>query len=81
MQLDLVQEAWQELKKYINTMDRSDAAESVVSVLVENGVAAEDIHTAFGRDTDIRLALSMYLDDADETDHDHDQDQFDFDDE
>ena len=62
MQLDLVQESWQELRKFINTMDRSDAAEGLVSVLVENGVAAEDIHTAFGSDSDIRSALSPYLD-------------------
>ena len=62
MQLDLVQESWQELRKFINTMDRPDAAEGLVSVLVENGVAAEDIHTAFGSDSDIRSALSPYLD-------------------
>lgn len=80
MELDLVQESWQELRKYINTMDRSDAAEGLVSVLVENGVAAEDIQTVFDRDPDIRSALSMYLDDTGDDDEDNDYDELNFDD-
>ena len=80
VQLDLVQESWQELKKYINTMDRPDAAEGLVAVLVENGVAAEDIQTAFGNDPDIRSALSMYLDDTGADDEDNDYDELNFDD-
>lgn len=79
MELDLVQESWQELRKFINPMDRSDAAEGLVSVLVENGVAAEDIQSAFGADADIRSALSPYLDDED-TDEDDDYDELNFDD-
>lgn len=63
MELDLVQESWQELKRFINTMDRPDAAEGLVSVLVDNGVSAEDIQATFGSDSDIRTALSPYLDD------------------
>lgn len=66
MELNLVQESWQELRRYINTMDRPDAAEGLVSVLIENGVAAEDIQSAFGNDTDIRKALNMYLEDTEE---------------
>jgi hypothetical protein len=73
MQLDLVQESWQELKRYINTMDRPDAAEGLVSVLIENGIDAEDIHTAFGSDSDIRSALSPYLDDKDTEEDDYDE--------
>lgn len=75
MELDLVHESWQELRKFINTMDRPDAAEGLVSVLVENGIAAEDIQSVFGSDTDIRSALSMYIDDQDtEEEDDYDQD-------
>ena len=73
MELDLVQESWQELKRYINTMDRPDAAEGLVSVLVENGVAPEDIQAAFGSDADIRSALSPYLDDEDTEEDDYDE--------
>ena len=80
VELDLVQESWQELRKYINTMDRPDAAEGLVSTLVENGVAAEDKQTAFGNDPDIRSALSMYLDDTGADDEDNDYDELNFDD-
>ena len=76
MELDLVQESWQELKRYINTMDRPDAAEGLVSVLVENGIAAEDIQAAFGSEPDIRSALALYLDDTD-TEEDYDELNFD----
>jgi len=79
VQLDLVQESWQELRKFINTMDRPDAAEGLVSVMIENGIAAEDIHAAFGADSDIRSALSPYLDDED-TNEDDDYDELNFDD-
>ena len=81
MQLDLVQESWQELKRYINTMDRPDAAEGLVSVLIENGIDAEDIHAAFGADSDIRSALSPYLDDTDIEEDDYDEPNIDDDDE
>lgn len=75
MDLDLVSESWQELRKFINTMDRSDAAEGLVSVLIENGAAAEDIQSVFGSDADIRAALSVYIDDQDnQDDDDYDQD-------
>lgn len=76
MELDLVQESWQELRRYINTMDRSDAAESLVSVLVENGVSIEDIEETFGTDADVRAALSPYLDD-DDSEEDYDELNFD----
>lgn len=74
MNLDLVYESWQELRKFINTMDRSDAAEGLVSVLIENGIAAEDIHTTFGSDADVRSALGMYIDDQDIEEEEYDQD-------
>lgn len=79
MELDLVQESWQELRRYINTMDRPDAAEGLVSVLVENGIAAEDIQQAFGSDSDIRSALSPYLD-AQDDEQDYDYGELNFDD-
>jgi hypothetical protein len=62
MELDLVQESWQEMKRYINPVDRPEAAESLVSMLVENGVSAEDIQAAFIDDTDIRKVMHEYPD-------------------
>ena len=71
MQLDLAAEIWQELRRYINTMDRSDAADGMVSVLIDNGVDPQDIQAVFGTDTDVKQALSVYMD-ADEDDEDSD---------
>ena len=83
MQLDLVSEAWLSLKGYVNPMDREEAAQSLVSALIDNGVDAEDIQSAFQGDADVRSALAPYLDDDEdeEIDDDDDYDQLDFDDE
>lgn len=80
MQLDLVQEVWQELRRFVNNIDRSDAAESLVAVLVENGIEPADIQTEFD-DQDIRRALRMYLDDQDIEQDDDDYQELNFDDE
>lgn len=57
---------WDELKRYINTVDRADAAESIVSILVDNDFDADDIKTAFAGDKDIKNALSQYLNNDEE---------------
>jgi hypothetical protein len=54
---------WDELKRYINTVDRSEAAEALVNVLIDNDIDANDIRTAFAGDRDIKAALSSYADD------------------
>jgi hypothetical protein len=78
MAADLANEIWQELKRYVNGMDRAEAAEALVSVLIDNDVSAEEIKTAFKSDTEVKQALKQYLDDhADEED---DEDEYDDDD-
>jgi len=71
---------WDELKRYINVVDRAEAAENLVSVLVDNDCDPEEIKTAFAGDTQIKNALSVYIN-ADEeeyadeeTDYDEDED-------
>jgi hypothetical protein len=59
----LANEVWQELKRYVNTVDRADAAETVVSVLIDNDISVEEIRDAFKGDTEIKRALTQYLDD------------------
>jgi hypothetical protein len=54
---------WDELKRYINTVDRSEAAESLVNVLIDNDIDANDIRSAFAGDRDIKAALASYADD------------------
>jgi len=55
-------ELWSELKRYVNTVDREEAAETVVSVLIDHDCDVEDIRNAFKGDSDIKRALTAYLD-------------------
>ena len=61
MSVDVVGEIWAELKRYVNVVDRADAAESVVSILIDHDVDADEIRTCFKGDSDIKTALSDYL--------------------
>jgi hypothetical protein len=74
MAVNLANEVWQEIKRYVNGMDRAEAAESLVSVLIDNDISAEEIKAAFKSDTEVKQALKQYLDDhADEEDDDEDE--------
>jgi hypothetical protein len=77
MSVDLANEVWQELKRYVNGMDRAEAAEALVGVLIDNDVSAEEIKVAFKSDSEVKQALKQYLDDHAE----EDEDEYDEDDE
>jgi len=79
MSIDLSREIWDELKRYINVVDREEAAEIMVSVLVDNDLSAEEIKDTFKGDSEIRRAVATYLEDQAETDDD-DDDIFEYDD-
>jgi hypothetical protein len=73
MSVELSKEIWDELKRYVNTVDRSEAAETLVSVLVDNDVDADEIRDTFKGDTEVKRALASYLKDhADDEDDDED---------
>ena len=73
MPVFMANEIWQELKRYVNTVDRSEAAETLVSVLIDNDVTAEEIKDTFKGDIEVKTALKQYLDDhADEEDDEED---------
>jgi hypothetical protein len=55
-------EVWSELKRYVNTVDRNEAAETIVAILVDNDCDVDDIKNAFKGDSDIKRALTAYLD-------------------
>ena len=60
---------WGELRRFVGGADRAEAAEILVSVLINNDEDPEDIRTAFKGDADIREALQEYLDqDTDDPD-------------
>ena len=56
-------EIWSELKRYVNTVDREEAAETVVSILIDNDCDVDDIKDTFKGEPDIKRALTTYLDD------------------
>ena len=70
----IMSEVWDEIKRYINTVDRPEAAETLVSVLIDNDSDPEDIREAFKGDADIRRALAEYLD----TDRNNEDDEEDY---
>ena len=58
----IASEIWGELKRFVNTVDRAEAAETVIQILMDNDSDVEDIRDAFKGDTDIKRALTTYLD-------------------
>jgi hypothetical protein len=77
MAADLANEVWQELKRYVNGMDRAEAAEALVSVLIDNDVSAEEIKSAFKSDSEVKQALKQYLDDHADEEDEYDDDEYD----
>lgn len=62
MHSPIAAELWTELRRFVGGADRAEAAEILVSILINNDEDPEDIRTAFKGDADIRQALSEYLD-------------------
>ena len=78
MAVDLAHDLWQEIKRYVSVVDRHDAADAVVSLLIDNDYDAGQIKDAFEGDNDIKRALQSYLDDAidDEDLEEEDEDEY-----
>ena len=78
MSAELVKEIWSELRRYVNTVDREEAAETMVSVLIDNDIDADEIKDVFKNDSEVKRALAHYLkdhaDDNDEEEYDEDDD-------
>lgn len=80
MSTDLVHEVWSEIKRYVNSVDRAEAAEILVSVLIDNDIDADEIRTVFKSDSDVKRALTDYLkEDDDQEDDDENEDDYDSD--
>ena len=77
MSIELASVIWDELKRYINTVDRAEAAENFVSVLVDNDCDPEDIKDVFKGDNHIKNALADYLNSDEE---EYEEEYFDEDD-
>jgi hypothetical protein len=75
MSVELSREIWDELKRYVNTVDRAEAAETLVAVLIDNDVAADEIKSVFKTDSEVKRALASYLKDHEDEDDDERDDQ------
>jgi hypothetical protein len=73
MSVDLAKEIWTELRRYVNAVDLNEAAETLVSVLIDNDVNADEIKETFKSEGDVKRALAHYLKDhAEEEDEEDD---------
>jgi hypothetical protein len=78
MSADIAAEIWSELKRYINSMDQADAAETLVNIMIDNDIDSEDIRSAFSGDAMVKRILSDYVDeDEDEAyeEEDYEEDE------
>ena len=84
MSVELSREIWNELKRYVNTVDRDEAAATLVAVLIDNDADADEIKAVFKTEPDIKRALVSYLkdheDDVEDDEDLHEEDEDDYDD-
>ena len=80
MSVELAKEIWDELKRYVNTVDRAEAAETLVSVLIDNDVGADEIKDTFKSDSEVKRALASYLKDHADEEEEEDDDYEDYED-
>jgi hypothetical protein len=76
MSVELSKEIWDELRRYVNVVDRDEAAETLVSVLIDNDASADEIKSVFKTDSEVKRALASYL-----KDHEDEEEEFDDEDE
>jgi hypothetical protein len=76
MSVELSKEIWNELKRYVNTVDRDEAAETLVNVLIDNDADADEIKTVFKSDSEVKRALAHYLKDHEEEDEDEEDEDY-----
>lgn len=78
MNSTIASEIWGELRRFVNTVDRQEAADTLVSILIDNDEDPDDIKSAFVGDPEIKIALSNYLtEDIDEYDEEEDDNEYD----
>lgn len=76
----IASEIWSELKSYVQTGDHSHAAEMIINILIDHDCDIDEIKAAFKGDSDIKHAITAYLDefgkdDGDDGDDGNDDDK------
>ena len=77
MSAELAAQIWSEVKRYMNSVDASEAAETLVNVLIDNDIDAEEIKNSFKGDSDVKRALAEYLKDEEDLEEDDDLEDYD----
>ena len=77
MSVDLAAAVWEELKRYIGTLDRTEAADAMVNLLVDSNFDSDEIREAFRGDAEIKKALNAYISDQEDDEEDVDDDDID----
>lgn len=77
MGVELAKEIWDEIRRYVNTVDREEAAETLVSVLIDNDVDADEIKDTFKSDSEVKRALAHYLKDHEDEDEEDEEEDYD----
>jgi hypothetical protein len=84
MSVDLAYDLWSELKRYIGAVDKTEAADALVNLLIDHDYDADDIRSAFKGDSEVKRALEVYIDDLgleEDDDEDTEDDDYEDDDE
>jgi hypothetical protein len=76
MSVELAKEIWTELKRYVNPQDRNESAETLISVLIDNDVDADEIRDTFKGDSEVKRALTSYLKDHEEDEEDYEDEDY-----
>jgi hypothetical protein len=72
MSVDLAAAVWEELKRYIGTLDRTEAADAMVNLLVDSNFDSDEIRDAFRGDAEIKKALNAYISDQEDEEFEDD---------
>ena len=80
MSVDIAREIYNELKRFINTVDKDEAAETLVAVLIDNDIDADEIKNTFKSESEIKRALTSYLKDHEDAEDEDEDEEYDEDD-
>jgi hypothetical protein len=80
MHAEVASEIWDEFKRYISSVDREEAADILVNILINHDEDIEDLKAAFKGDLDMKRVLAAYTnqdrEEVDEDDEDYDKSDY-----
>ena len=79
MSLNIISEVWEALRNHIDLNERTDAADSLISLLIDNNYEPEDIKETFTGNKELLAALKYYLEQHD-IEEEYDEEEYDSDD-